>query len=761
MTGFTNLHAEAERDITERGLEPYRVRFILHLHEVKAPRHLRNKTVVIACERKRQIAVTQPKRRAEESGNEILVNENIDLYLVLARRENCAGQDLTDAKPDGSDASPLSGFEPVMAQITLRQGDLNGTVLDCVSLNLAKYVTGRHSLSRTELVLQLGGTLEITVEAQIFDQKTQVETSLVNEDDSLSHAGASSSEEEQANSPPQELDTAGLQPETESIFAELQTDQSASDDDKSGENSNTGSLSDKDDLELPIADDLKVHSSKHAYSESRLLSSCTADTDCAAQKANHEDEVSEEHAPEEEDEGDKVDIRKLSHRQPGGEYSTVYSGGTWIEDASIVEVETPRKLIFWRIHGPDEYESDDEDSDSEGLPKKHNAMTVSSTKPGRPAQTGKLSALQKSVMMLEKPAPPNVIELGGPISLVKSTVLAATKFLVHDVQYIDEPPLSDSDSKNEDEEEDEDIDDEGDCSSSSDKSSEISNLGSKLESIQSGKVRHLDDFENVPDYPWGDVQCNSGGDGTDESEISKVPSMGDAEEDRIGELTFQLREMEKYIRQLQDELKISLRDNANLSSKLGEVQDVQSSSGETARKASIKSQASEAETDSENKTDGRKQSESSDISTVSVNKGTKEYIEMLRKELEAEQQKNMASQKEHLRLLEVIGKLNSELDREPGAADLVKELTEANLQLATERVERQKLESTVGILRGKGKTKDAKGAKRKGFFGLPGGKSKSTKSSSSESNKKHSSGSTSRSGVDVEDDYGSPRSVLV
>lgn len=771
MTGFTNLHVEAERDITERGLEPFRVRFTLHIHEVKAPRHLRNKTIVIACERKKQIAVTKPKQRAEESGDDILVNENIDLNLVLARRGSYADEDLTRSKSDALDASPLQGFETVMAQITLRQGDVNGTVLDCASLNLAKYVTGRHSLSRMELVLQLGGTLEITVEAQIFDQKTQVETSLVDEDGSLHRVAsggfASSREEDQPNPQLQELDIDGLQPATESVFAELETDKNASDDgngalddDKSWHDSNTDSLPDKDELEPLVADDPNVHFSKQAYSESGLLSACTTESEYAAQEVHYDGDISGEHVQEDEDgkDGTKGNVRqRISHRQPGGEYSTVYSGGTWVEDASIVEVETPRKLIFWSIHGPDEYESDDEDSDCEGLHKKHNQMTVSSIKPGRPAQTGKLSSLQKSVMMLEKPAPPHVIELGGPISLVRSTVLAATKFLVHDVQYIDEPPLSDSDDKNEDE----DIDNENDYSSS-DESSEI-DLGAKLESIKSSNIRPLDELENALDDTGGDDQTN-------EIDITKVPSKGDSDEDRIGELTFQLREMEKYIRQLQDELKISLLDNSKLTCKLQEgkgVKGLQSSTDESSRKTSFKSHSSEAELDSENKIDGHKQmcerstTQYSGMSTVSVTEGTKEYIEMLRRELEAEQQKNRASRKEHDRLLRVIEKLSSELNRDPEAADVVKQLTEAKMQLATEREERQKLESIVLKLQGKSKAKDSKSEKKKGFFGLPGGKSKSSKPLSSSSKKRRSIDSANRSGADARDEFGSPRSVLV
>lgn len=757
MPGFTDGHLEAERDITERGLVPFRTRFTLHLHKVKAPRHLRDKTIVIACERKKQVAVSPPKRKCEETGDDIVVNEKIYIYLVLARRGNRCDGDYFSNTLNAPSGPSVPGFETAMAQITLRHKNIDGIVLDCVSLNLAKFVTRHHSLSRTELDLQLGGTLEITVEAQIFDQKTQ--------------EGNPEAEEDAPNineiyCKDDALDILDIRPAPESVLPEvstgkcaLESDENSSDDEKSEDGSNAVSWPDDDGVEPPPENETKVNFDNRFADEDCSISRCTSDIQCVGQNADQKHEVTEEHEdPNEDDEYDdgggtgSFFNRKFT-RKPGEEYTTIYLGGTWVEDATIVEVETPRKMIFWSIQGPEEYESDD-DSDDEGSPKKHNVMTVSTIKPGPAATPGKMSSLQKSVMRLEKPDPSAIIELGAPISLTKSTVLAATKLLVHDVQYVDEPLLSDSEEVDDDEEDN--------YSSSTDASSEVSEEATDLARKQSINIRQLDEIDNVPDDPGGGTQNAFCGKQPDEIDGLGIPKIEETETDRVEELTFQLREMEKYIRALQAELTDSLMANKKLTNRIEEMESAPNATNESSRKTSLRSHGSEAETEPQNSPEERKRSVYSVVTATSVSDGTKEYIEVLLKELEAEQQRNIASRREQDRLLVVIEKLNCELHREPAIVEVMNELSEAKVHLAIEKTEREKLERTLQQLQQTSQTKGVSRKKKKGdIFGFTGGRPKSPKTPSKSPRKKQALDTVSPGSSKHPEEFGSPRSVLV
>lgn len=156
------------------------------------------------------------------------------------------------------------------------------------------------------------------------------------------------------------------------------------------------------------------------------------------------------------EEPDKGLQNLMKRRGYSQEIRLVHEGGIWRENPFVAEIDTPSKgrLSFWSIQGPDEFEFEEDEFVDMGngilAPRRNiaqlRAMAIQDLKgdkPGPFAEQGKVSLLQKSVISAIGPSERRVIELGTPISLSRSSVVMVTDLLANDVQYVEEPILSD------------------------------------------------------------------------------------------------------------------------------------------------------------------------------------------------------------------------------------------------------------------------------------------------------------------------------
>lgn len=694
---------DGETDAIDRGLQPLRIRFVIHILSIKVPAHLQGKKIVLSCERKGQTTVTENPVHVASSVDDIQVNQVLELYLTVARREKIGAEASNSHDPVVSSES-IPGFETIMARITLRNESMKGAVLDCVPLNLANFIPGGHFITKSELSLRLGGKLSISVEAEIEDEDflgkdcEKTGTPFAKDEDVCASVAKSNSSD------------------TSSAVQ------------KSASKKSFGSCCNTTEITPPDAGvSLSTESTARPISgagsnerhNEKLFSSCTTN--------GEQDNLVELSATNE----DTVIVQK-EHTQAGKiaglwrgvfswnaekEYSTQYSRGTWKETPRLLELDGPQKLILWSIEGPSD-DTDEQEGAEEGdgprLKRKHKSMTVSCSKPGPPAKVGKLSPMQKCILAPKVPVQPMTIPLGAPISLLRSSVLAASKFLVHEIKYVDEPLLSDSEEEEgeneEDEEEDEDEDeDEGDDKGGEEEEeddeddedeneedeneedekstddenkkveeerekeednnerNESENLFTIVRLDQSSREENMhaldkqlsalrlsqpsESCENSKDEESDEARTDhetdeeilTGERNVDEGFDTSIGSNGPEQPD---ESTFQVCELEKCIFQLREELESVLIENEKLRSELGE---------------------------------GRGENSRHDVSRENVlckdccgSGDDKRLIGDLKRQLRAERDKNIRCRLEQERLLQVILTLTSELDREVGSRDFKK-----------------------------------------------------------------------------------------
>lgn len=708
MEGSIPVYMDDEMDVIDRGLEPFRVHFCFYLLNLKVPTHLRGKVIILCCERKGHMAMIEKPVHIEPSADETQINQVLELYSTMARREKIDAEILSSHDPV-INGEPIPSFETVMARITLRNENPKGAVLDCVSLNLATFISGRHSITRLELSLQLGGKLAISIDAKIVSDDliakkcTTTETTFVNNVD----FGASEAKLNSGGSNPvvQESESnkkigsgcnnTEIAPPTRNVsYSTESTAKSVSDTDGDG------------------------------HEDDKLFSSCTTNgeqdnlteisTRIEDKESAHQDNMQA---------GKPSFWREVASWSVGEEYSTQYSGGIWRETPRLSELGGSQKLVMWSIEGPsdDGNEEDDVQECSESAPKrKHNSMTISCSKPGPPARVGKLSPMQKCILAPKIPAKPTVIPLGAPISLLRSSVLAASKFLVHEFKFVDEPLLSDSDEEEEEEEdkeeEDEDEDEEDDTereeesSDNDDKDEEEDgdNKGEKAreeDEADDGK-RECDENASLsksatpeqnmdeecleqPDQQFSTVyssKASKSGDSSESGESDRVGAYHDTRNENLegereeeeafqgslrgdgheqsSEFMFQIREMEKCIFELREELRSALIENRKLRSEL-----------EKAKSENLEQDASR---------------EDIGCKDCYGNEDDKCLIGELKQQLRVERDKNVRCQLEQERLLGVILALKSELDRETTAGDLKK-----NIQVIEDRLEKKLRECEI------------------------------------------------------------------
>lgn len=141
------------------------------------------------------------------------------------------------------------------------------------------------------------------------------------------------------------------------------------------------------------------------------------------------------------------------------EFVTKYKGGVWKEAPMITTVNTPNKLHWWSIKGPEEF--DEINANQEELvdvgngimvPRKVYRRTMKIATREHGAIPGRMSRLQKCNVWSESPIE-QVIALGKPVSVRNSCVLHVAKLMEENVKHVDEPMLSRSESETEEDEE--------------------------------------------------------------------------------------------------------------------------------------------------------------------------------------------------------------------------------------------------------------------------------------------------------------------
>lgn len=740
VPAFTDQHMETENEIVERGLHPRRVRFTIHLHKVQVLKPFCEKTFVVSLERKSASSTSAPGQKIESKEDEFLFADELEMYsLVSEKTPSCfSGDSLTEGETDAVERTE-SRYEKTIALIVLRHENADGPVLDCGNLDLSEYLRSQQIKSSTTLHLQLGCSVEMTVVAQLLNGVENTE--LVATDWGLDDVTKTCVSEEHAEFVKIDLDNDNANitesRDLESTETHFQIPENEADEeglcvvdlDRADENQPSDASNSSGSCPITsqsVGDDVSLNDSTAAKLEG---STHTAEGSTVSENKSRESDACEDE-PVEKPEEKHLTLKEMKHtRGAGDEYRTKCSSGTWVEDASIVEIHAPHKVRFWGIHGPDEYECDDDDSDSEAEepPRKKHVMTISTTKPGPPAAPGKMSVLQKSVMTLETPAPAYSLDLGPPVSFYQSSVLAATRFLWHDAQHIEEPMLSDLEAM-EDEVE-------------NDRSSETGSVKAEAESQLV-----------MTECPNGEISA-LGAASVETSGLKKLPEPG---EDRVDELTFQLREMEKYIRQLQVELEESKKPSTKISQSSRDEEECFQGPKILANKARSQSHKLGESEPSLYRTDGRRRSSHSRHGSSSSSFDRKESVLTLQKELQEEREKSATSQREHARLHLVIKKLQGELDREPEMMAIVNELSEAKVELALERAKRQKLEKLLQDSQSAESRKENCSEKKKGMiFGYTPSWPKSPRAFA---RKTGSDGSLSK---ELSEDFVSPKSVLI
>lgn len=691
MEGFTEVHLKAEREIIDRGLKPFRTHFCVHLLALRVPKHLRNKSIALCLERKEQLVAIPNPILVGPSAVDIQVNQDLDLYLTMAGREKVDAKILKAGEPV-VDGEPLPEFETVMARLTFRSKDAWGAVLDCTSINLADFILGKHSTTKLELPLHLEGRLMVSVEARIV-------TSL---------SFAKSCHEIETINPPND-NGENRNRETQLVSGSSALKEASSSDtlrsycDKAHSNATEASSLSKQ----PI---LRSGLGRNCGDlQAGLFSSCSVNSEHEIGTEEGINDKNKEYEQPGNQKVKEVNFRNVTSSWDfGKEYITQYSRGIWREKPHVSELDGPEKLIFWSIEGPDEDTSDEaEDTDEEGglLPKrKHTSMTLSSSKPGPPARVGKLSPMQKRILTPKNPKSAVVIPLGAPIRLVRASALVASRYLVYEVKYVDEPLLSESEGESDDEdddgEENEDEDDDDDDHIEDESEEENENSGDGQESDRSGTDEDDSAFKSI-ELEHSPKRENSSG--SDKNSLStkslqtslsnlnvvnrgcekqsscarsgeedflqkenakekQKGSISDAGDERIVELKFQILEMEKHIFQLREELRSVSSENDRLRSHIKGRKDENLAGTDLGKKF------------------------------IEINGRCDEIkggclVDELRRQLKIERNKSIQCQLEHERLLEVILTLTSELDQQMDSGLLWNKMQGINSKLRTVHIE--------------------------------------------------------------------------
>lgn len=143
-----------------RNLTPLRFRLELVVTYLEQPFEY-DAAVVFTCERRGAIFATNPAE-AQPGEKRRLFNESIVLDLLLFRKSGFDDEWLIGSEVIAN-GEPISGFDPVMTRLTLRESLLDGIVIDCVAVDLSNFILGAHGVVEDILELQLGSHVGLRV----------------------------------------------------------------------------------------------------------------------------------------------------------------------------------------------------------------------------------------------------------------------------------------------------------------------------------------------------------------------------------------------------------------------------------------------------------------------------------------------------------------------------------------------------------------------------------------------------------------------
>jgi hypothetical protein len=127
---------------------------------------------VLTCERRCSEIATNAALEAE-GVRRIQLHDGVLCNLHLFR----SGDFDDELKPTSSlqpvvCGSPLQGFDPVVAQISIRDTCATGKVRDCAAVNLAKFIIGPHGVMDETIELPWGSRILIQVKADLISSTT-------------------------------------------------------------------------------------------------------------------------------------------------------------------------------------------------------------------------------------------------------------------------------------------------------------------------------------------------------------------------------------------------------------------------------------------------------------------------------------------------------------------------------------------------------------------------------------------------------------
>jgi hypothetical protein len=727
---------EEERLARKRGLTPFRFRLELFASYVEQMFHSQT-PIVLSCERRGTIIATSPA--APISGmRRTLFEDGIVLDLLVFRRDGFDPREL-DAKQLVTNSEPLPGFDPIMARLTIREESARGAVCDVAAIDLAKFIVGAHGLVEQKVELQLGSLVSLRVVSDLHGSTAEKLPSSYESDVSEQPCGGddapgvvdgpgalgadgqspgNAAEASEAQGPELKVGTRVAAKSPTSVVPgadELERQSSIrSRVDASGASSGGGEES-RSDLEFELGAGEEDSGSPAPASGETLLRVEDGPARGPARERKERGPGSAASVSTASDGGTLTDdgdnnrillsdhpfAPLVSSRTQSEAYSCVLVEGPWIECPVITEVRSPLPIYVWSIQGPEEMDPDDEEDmmdlgDGTMVPKRNiaklqAAASCSSTKHGQPTLPGHMSPLQRTYLKPTQTRAALHVALGKPPRQSKCTVLAASKRAEKRFIQIDEPDMSDSDDEDEEgggEETEGDADLTGGC-------------GALAVDPAGGGAGRGDPFFDGGTHPEGEAGSDTSGNMRENASqvASLMNRVNDLEAEAVGvkqvlkkskTLVDDLRGERDYLKMLLDEREVQCMKEVD-SSRAPDAERVAALERDNADCAS-KLQALKHEYDA----------------CTKARLAAEAELDKLRREMTSES----SLRTENERLLTVILSLKRELDREPGAPDVLDELKQAKSDLAMERAMSQTLRYELAQMRS-----PRTSSKRSGFFG--------------------------------------------
>jgi hypothetical protein len=702
--GDATLHEE-ERIARSRGMTA--LRFHIEIIPLYVDREFESdEPIVLCCERRGIVAATAAMNQSAHCKRTIL-EESLVLDLLLFRKD---GYDVidTDGNETVTKASPLPGFDPVMARLTFRVRTADGEVCDVAAINLAKFIVGARGVVEDKVQLELGSILTFRAISTLQNSGSLPAGPWCTERGKTSHTATKEIRSENLTLTP------CVAPEKEECCKHSRTPSMASGATETSPLKQDTNISDTDDSSsknlkyqtpadgtvddavaswrttngsTPISSGVKHEPGTSLLSFGKESAGGTSQNELELSKCNSsKDDDNAEH--------NRILLSEhpftplVSRREPGEMYSCVTDENPWYESPIITTIHSPLPISVWSVQGPEEIDPDDEDDmmdlgNGSMVPKRNiaglqAAASCSSRKCGPPAVPGTMSPLQKTYVLPTKTRQALYIALGKPVNLSRCSALVASRQVDQKTITIDEPELSD-------------CDEEGSGSEQSDDDS--SSNGSYA----------FDSNISLADVPQSSTPDSENTSLFDRIYNLEAESVGVEQVLTKSKLLLEdLRNERDYLKQLLQEKEVGTTQQVNSTMAAVDDKRVESLQKKNVEQAFLI------------------ESLRQELSTCTYAKLAAEAeLSKLRQEMRSENSIRM----ENERLLNVILSLKRELDREPGIPDVLNELKRAKTELALERAKSETLRSEIARLQ----SPKSSSKQKRGFFG---------KSSNSESKSK-------------------------